>query len=180
MKITMKQARCKPSGPFIQIAQHDFIPGKMSTSQNVFTKKPVGLMTALEKRCAEMNVEHVQQSAVRQTKISSQTSPRLTSTDGNVVVMGVVERIAGEQNISVSTAVVSTIFAKFHVEAESFRNVASLVIFRTLAMVGDNFLQSNDVRVELAQDSDDAIRPDAAVYSAGFMDIVSDQTQPGC
>jgi hypothetical protein len=51
-------------------------------------------------------------------------------------------------------------------------------MFASLTFHADNFLQRNDVRINLTQDLRDPVRSHAPIQTTALMDIVGSDTQP--
>jgi hypothetical protein len=89
----------------------------------------------------------------------------------------VLNRKPGQHDIAVPAAFVKAVLAESETESEFIGNILRLIFFGRSPFEAYHFLKRNDVCIELTQDLDNAVRPDAAVHTAAFMNVIGSNSK---
>ena len=87
------------------------------------------------------------------------------------------ERQAGEQQVAVSAAAEPPVFPEAVLHLHLARDELGPVVFLFAIRDVYDFLEGDDVRVHLTQHLRDALRPDTAVESPAFMNVVGNDAE---
>lgn len=73
-----------------------------------------------------------------------------------------------------------TILADLRVVSHLLRDVPRLLIFSRLSFDANNFLERDDIGIDLAQNPHDAVRANTSIQAATLVDVVSGDTYAPC
>ena len=96
--------------------------------ENVRREKFVNLLPALEKRCAEMNVEELQVFVSAERDFGQQTAARLALVDRNIEILRMTNGQAREHGVAVKPAFDLTVFAEEKIHLQLFGDEFGLMI----------------------------------------------------
>lgn len=123
-----------------------------------------------------MNIEHVH-GRCSKPDIGAQTTTGFAPRRRNIVVAIDVDRRPAQNDVAVATAFQPPVFAKNEIETEFIRNEPCLVFDRIGVFDAQNFLERDDVGIDLLQDLDDSLRSSPPIHSPAFMNVVCDDSQ---
>lgn len=173
LKMRFEESRYKALGPLVEIAEDDACSRELTVGKDSEVDELSSLMAAFEERGAQVDVEDMQDAAVLEADVGLQAAAAFAAACRNIVVLRIVNRITGKKDIAVSAPFVATILPYFGMVAEFLGHIAGLLMLATFALEADDFLQRDNISVQLAQDLRDAIWADTPIQAPALMDIVS-------
>ena len=102
-----------------------------------------------------------------------EAATRFVTTARQVVVSIGNEREPAENGVAVRPASQSSILADAKIETELLGDRVYLVVFACRLVHADNFLEGDDVGIDLLQDFGNSFRPHLAVEPLALMNVVS-------
>jgi hypothetical protein len=162
--------------PLIEVAKDDSRPAQLATRHDPLVDESPYLPPLLKESRAEMHIENVERVAA-ELNVRSQASPRLSTAGTDVVIPVTLNRETGQHNIPIASALVHPVLTKSEMESERLGDEPRLIFLRCASFKTDDFLKSNDVRVELAENTDDAVGTHSSIHAAAFMNIVSSDSK---
>ena len=103
--------------------------------------------------------------------VGAQAATSLAPRSGDVVVVDGKQEKATKQQVTVSAAIVTTVFTETSMEAE-FSSDELRLVFLGRPTNAHNFLQCYDVRVDFAQDFHNACGLHAAIEPSALVNVV--------
>jgi hypothetical protein len=123
-----------------------------------------------------MQVKHMQGCRI-QLDVNAQAAAAFAPARGEIVVPADVNRESRQDEVPVSSSLEPTSMAEGHMESESLRDEARLILVRVPAFDTDNFLQRNNISIDSLKDVHNPSRIYPLVHSATLVDIVGDYAQ---
>ena len=108
--------------------------------------------------------------------VSSEASSPLTSSGTDVVILVALDGVAGEQDIPITSTLMSAVLSKREVEPKLLRDKSGLILFGLAAFETDNLLERNDICLEFVQNVHDPVRPNTSVHTTTFVDVVGNDS----
>ena len=157
--------------PFIEIAQNNARSGKARMVDDLIVEQPPRLRAVFKERCAEVDIEDMQHGGV-QLYVGAQASSGFTTPGRDVIVAMNVDGKPAEDDIPVTAAAKLARFSEGKMQAEFFGNKSSLIRFAIPPFDTQNFLQRNDVRVNLAQDVHNPAWAHTSIQTSTFVNVI--------
>ena len=157
--------------PLVEIAEHDARAGDVNRAEHFFIDKTNRLRLALSVRCAEVQVKDVQETIVK-TNIGTKGAAFFPSGNGQVYRSNQFEFPAAQRYVAIYGAAVLPGLPNGAKVTELFGQVACLVMLYRAAFFTHNFLQRNDVRINLREHAGDAFNADSSIESLRLMNVV--------
>ena len=161
--------------PVVEVAQHDSLAGDVHGVEQPFIDE-AGLRAPFADRRAQVHVEDMQQ-VMAHSDVGAERAPLLSAGDAKVDVMRPLDRPPAERDVRKRGLPVTPRLAHRVAVLELLGKEARLVGAWWLTRVVDDLLERDDVRVDLLQNTEDALDSDAAVESTGLVDVVSGDSQ---
>lgn len=159
--------------PFVEIARDDAFAGKFRVFENVRVKQLVNLPAALEKRCAEMNVEKLEVFAfAAERDLGQKTAARFAFPDADVEILRMAHGQTAQNRVAVNAALNFAVLAEKEIRAEFFRQKFGLMLAFVRIRMTQNFLQSDHVGVDFPQNFGNPFRRKLAVDADAFVNVV--------
>lgn len=174
LKIAREHLGGKATCPFIKVAQYKAGAMKFRIVQDLWAHQLSSLLAAFKETRTQVQIKNMQ--GRLELNVSAQTATSLASWSGNVVVVDGKQGKAAEQEVTVSAAIVTTVFTETSMEAE-FPSDELRLVFLGRARNAQNFLQCYDVRVDFAQDLHNACRSHAAIESSALVYVVGQDSK---
>jgi len=134
----------------------------------------VRLVTTFEKTRAEVDVENLHRSLrVVGFDYDFQTTSRFVAPAGQIVIVFGNDRESGQNRVPVSRAAKPSILADAKIETEFLRDRLYLVVFPRRLIHAHDFLEGDDVGIDLFQYFGNAFWPHTAIKSLALMNVVS-------
>ena len=178
IEVGCQRGRHRTAQPLIEVAKHDPWATQMVVRHDPFVDKSPYLPALLKESRAEMDIENVERVAA-ELNVRPQASPRFPAAGADVVVPVTLNGETRQHNVPITPALVDPVLTKSEVESKFLGDKPRLILFRRASFKADYFLKSNDVRVEFAQNTDDAVGTHPSIHAAAFMNVVGSDSKNG-
>lgn len=162
--------------PFIEVTEHDSRTAQLPVRHDFFVDEPVSLPALFEESRTEVDVEDVKRAA-GELNVCSQATPGLPAAGADVVIPMTLDWKARQHDIAVTSAFVKPVLAKSEMESEFAGDKPRLVLFGRTPFQAHHFLKGDDVGIKLAQNTDNAVRPDAPIHATAFVNVVGSNSE---
>lgn len=173
-----EHARGQPAGPLIKVAEYDPVRGNVVDSEDVSTKKLAGLEPPLEESSSQMQVEDLDSCAGSPLDLGFEAATPLPTGNRNVMVACMPNVVSGEQDVPVRAAAMPAVLPEFAGITEIVGKIAGLMMISSPMLNRDDFLQSDHVGVDLAQNTSNAVGADTSVHATTLVDVIGNHTEP--
>ena len=170
LELQPKPARDGPAVPLVEVAHHDARAAARARADEA--REQLELRAALAEGQPEMAVEDVQRHVVDRD-VDAQTPARFAQAVAEIVTDRSDHRQPGQDRVAVRAVAVRTRLPHHQLHAQLARQVRRLVRHgHDVAVLTDDLLQSDDVRIHLGDDDADAVEVAAAIEPHAAVDVV--------
>src|SRR5581483_737114 len=136
-------------------------------------------MAPFEKTGSQMNVENVQHYVERNQNVRAKATAALAVSPADVVVPAELYRQAAERHVAIRAAVQCAVLTKTPlVLFKIFVNAARLIVFNRSVLQVEDFLNGNDIGVQLFDYGRNALGAGAPIEAPALMNVVGCDTDP--
>lgn len=173
-----EHARGQPAGPLIKVAEYDAVRGNVFASEDLATKELTGLEPPLEESSSQMQIKDLDGCAGSPLDLGFEAAAPLPAGNRNVMVARMPNVLSGEQDIPVRAAAMAPVLPEFAGITEIVGKIAGLMMISPPMLDRDNFLQSDHVGIDLAQNTSNAVGADTSVHATTLVDVIGNHTEP--
>src|SRR5262245_45420282 len=181
LKMLVQQPRRQTASPFVEIAEHDARPRPPGVTEDGLADQFARLMPALNEGGSEVHVINMQPSLFRplfrHADIHAQTSALFAPGHADIVILKFQQREAAEHEVAVNSLPQLTVMSHAIVKAQFARDVMRLIGLAVAPLYAEDFLQRDDVGLNLLQHAYDSLRAEPPINSDTFMHVVSDDSK---
>lgn len=168
----------QPAGPLIKVAKYDPVRRKVFASEDLSTKELAGLESPLKESSSQMQVKDLDGCAGSPLDLGFEATTLLPAGNRNVMIARMPDVLSGEQDVSVGAAAMAPILPEFAGITEIVGKIAGLMMISPPMLNRDDFLQSDHVGIDLAQNTSNAVGADTSVHATTLVDVIGNHTEP--
>ena len=173
-----EHARGQPARPLIKVAEYDPVRGKVFVVEDLSTKELAGLEPPLEESSSQMQIKDLDRCAGSPLDLRFEATTPLPAGNRNVMVARMPDVLSGEQDVPVRSTAMAPVLPEFAGVAEIVGKIAGLMMISPPMLDRDNFLQSDHVGIDLAQNTSNAVGADTSVHATTLVDVICNHTEP--
>ncbi len=171
-----EQVGGQPPRPLVEIPKHDPRPAQVRVPEDLAPDQLARLTATLQEGEPQVDVKDVQQRTAGQLDVCPQAPTPLVPRAANVIITDATERGAAEHHVPVCPPLMLAIFAQAVVIRQFLGKEPRLIVFFVRPGDAHDFLQGDDIGINLTQYVNNTARTHAPVKPATLMDIIRHDT----